>query len=358
MRNLISAAILAAGLSIGGCASIESRPEVRLEQRIEKIPIQYKDYSKLSLEEAGKDRMQIPLFLGEYFREDRKKQNKRIENGGFFNEILEQAEKNGFDSDKLRGCSAKELIDLSIKLVCDNLKYEEVDEDPKYEPGVTGLDTYFNDKTGDCDKYANLFTVVFNFLKNRNDNCSNVYVTGAANYLNPKEHAWSTVWVRAKDGVIASFIDLTFYDAKGVLELDKRWFDRREMLDDVLLKSHLYGEIDSLSELLPYLNERIKKLEENEGEGQLLARYYASKTYIYSYAAMYNPQYHKEVRELFDKFKEKGFSKFNIEYLRMLYYAGQSDIAEEKAEDAKERINLMKEINPKHIMTKDIEDRL
>lgn len=163
------------------------------------------------------------------------------------NIMFGEASKLGYDMEDIGQLSAKEAIDLSVKIVCKRLKYFDVDWDEKFIKKYGAhlpIERYLEIGKGDCDKYADAFLAIFNMMKRINPHLKNVYASDGSLGGNILMHKWNSLVFLEEDKIFLTHIDLTAYDNKGSLEGK---IDIHVPEDKDLLLAQVYMEIADFS---------------------------------------------------------------------------------------------------------------
>ncbi len=236
LKNLLTGILLAGSALAYGQAPNDNYKKISelYGKRGERIT--YKDYSKIPWEQIDSNEIKIKN-LEDAFVEP------RIENKeGFRDSVFAEAEKLGYNEEKIKNLSAKESIDLSANILANRYKSFLVDDDTsftnKYGTNLPN-DRYFNLGLGDCDKYSHSFIGVFNIFREINKNLSNIYVTeasGKENELDKTGHSWDLLMLFTKNSMFLSEIDPTFYDNVRNLEVVTTYFSEDNKVQGISYK--------------------------------------------------------------------------------------------------------------------------
>lgn len=219
-QKLIAKGLFLTGLF--GCGSGTPLEWINKPKEEKKIGVEYFDFSKMQTFDIPDSKIDIPKGL-----ESLLKYNldwiKVSEPDRFRQEVLKTAEELGYSQWRISVLLPHEAVKLSSDIVGRKIDYHLVDQDFDFikEHGVhLPKDIYFYLGKGDCDKYADLTTLIYNILKeiNISQKIKNVYVTdniGGEGLL----HAWNSVLIAvSSEKILCSHIDPTFADNKGEFE--------------------------------------------------------------------------------------------------------------------------------------------
>jgi hypothetical protein len=185
----------------------------------------YYDLSEIPENSIEPDLVALPADLEEYI--NAKYHLPNIENKEKFSaDFWEEAQKLGYTKQSLAKMGPKDAIMAAVKITAARFTYFLVDTDKnftkKYGKNLP-IEEYFHLKLGDCDKYRDATIAAFAIVKSFNPKLKNVYLTnqelGGRGMVTM--HAWVAIVIPAKDRLMLSHIDPTFYDSGGSLEADK-----------------------------------------------------------------------------------------------------------------------------------------
>ncbi|MCK5322382.1 MAG: hypothetical protein KAJ47_03900 [Candidatus Aenigmarchaeota archaeon] len=181
-------------------------PEIISERNTKEIyrdNLIYTDFKDLKIPRDEKFTHQIPKDMALHMISENRPHIEDIDR--FSSKVFETANKLGYSKKDIKNMNPKEAIELSQKIVCENIKYYFVDDDkefkkcfeeeiPKFKWGYRTLphDRYFEIGLGDCDKYSALNTAVFDLLKKENRHLKNVYVFEEIGGTKER-HSWNSV---------------------------------------------------------------------------------------------------------------------------------------------------------------------
>lgn len=178
-----------------------------------------------------------------------------------------------------RKMNAEEMILAAVKITCSKLEYGFLEENKfKQEYGRRiYIDDNFHFGIGDCDKYADLTTTIFNFIKSYNPGLKNVYLLhgdlGGNLYT---EHMWVAILIVQENSLILSHIDPTFYDigrqSPKKLLADDDWYIT---LKNDIFKAGFYrelggGDLSNLSHAYDIFEEKYNNIADRKPREEIL----------------------------------------------------------------------------------------
>jgi len=245
---------------------IVSEPEEPIEEKLSPKEMLYKelvymDYSSIDFE-VPKEKIIWPNYF--YVNEP------RIKNSGKLEEIIyNEAIRLGYSKEKLNTLSIKDVIDLSIEIVCNLLEPYDVDWDKEFlikYGEYLPIEEYLGIGLGDCDKYADALKAVFDIIDKDNPNTDLIFLFSGrtGGYVIP--HRWNVICFKTDDKLVITHIDPTFYDVYGDLEaeigyhfpnnhleLEARFLDDIWLFEDsYILFDRLYSEYLEKEKEEPY----------------------------------------------------------------------------------------------------------
>lgn len=202
----------------------------------------YQNLSDIDFSSLPAEKIRIPSDL------ENAMEKPKVENHALLEKIVfEDVSKFGYKIGDIGKLQAKEAIDLAVKIVCKRLKYLDVDNDEKFikkHGEDLSIEKYLEIGKGDCDKYADAFTVIFNLIKRMNYNLKNVYVSNNDLGGNIQLHKWNSLVFVEEDKLVLTHIDTTSYDNKGKLE-GERGYHLPE--DNDLLLAKFYKTVNGFA---------------------------------------------------------------------------------------------------------------
>lgn len=177
----------------------------------------------------------------------------------FEKDILEAISECGYTVAELSKMDYRDAIFAIANVVADRINYGTLGKNFVKKYGRPScVDDNFHQRIGDCVIYTETTIILFNYIKNRNPNLQNVYLTFGklgGNLLDQTSHAWVAILIPQKNSLILSHIEPERYDSS---DLDKKKFEADEFnicraLNDAVLKASVYralgdsGDINTLS---------------------------------------------------------------------------------------------------------------
>ncbi|MGV8151951.1 MAG: hypothetical protein ACP5OG_02630 [Candidatus Nanoarchaeia archaeon] len=179
----------------------------------------YTDFNKIDFDLIPKEVIKIPKDWKNYFYYNRVRESEKMDSL-----ILGEIKKLGHSLEDIANMNIKESIMLSMDIAASKINYFDVDNDKEFTEKYgkhMAIERYMELEFGDCDKYRDIVSASFNFIKKHNSNLENVYDFKEDFGGNRIAHAWNSFVFLTQDSMILTHIDPTEYDNKGNLEAER-----------------------------------------------------------------------------------------------------------------------------------------
>ncbi len=142
----------------------------------------------------------------------------------------------------------------------------------------------------------------FEIIKKLNPKLENVYLSREELGGSMEGHAWVSVIIPQKDGLMLSHVDPTFYDNEGELEASKDEFDAHILVYNNAFKAYFYHKLGSYEYAYAIFEESLSKTTDEKTVEKLLDD--MSFTIL---MMSHNKTPLKEIEWILQQYESKGF---------------------------------------------------